>query len=219
MHGLKDEERLDRINYWNEYPAKAVRNPFLQDPVRFVLEPEFRDHIFLNNDEFSSYLKHDFSEAFTEVDYTSDLLRNRMLNELYHEVVRVILKEDDLNSMYYSIENRSPFLDANLFKTAFSIPSNLLIQKGFNKYLLRESLKGILNDKVRLCREKKGFNASLNSVVNFENPAHRDYILDDSRIYDWVDKGKIEKLMKQKEFPNSYKKFFFNFLNLKIWLK
>ena len=219
MHGLKDEERLDRINYWNEYPAKAVRNPFLQDPMRFVLEPEFRDHIFLNNDEFSSYLKHDFSEAFTEVDYTSDLLRNRMLNELYHEVVRVILKEDDLNSMYYSIENRSPFLDANLFKTAFSIPSNLLIQKGFNKYLLRESLKGILNDKVRLCREKKGFNASLNSVVNFENPAHRDYILDDSRIYDWVDKGKIEKLMKQKEFPNSYKKFFFNFLNLKIWLK
>ena len=219
MHGLKDEERLDRINYWNEYPAKAVRNPFLQDPMRFVLEPEFRDHIFLNNDEFSSYLKHDFSEAFTEVDYTSDLLRNRMLNELYHEVVRVILKEDDLNSMYYSIENRSPFLDANLFKTAFSIPSNLLIQKGFNKYLLRESLKGILNDKVRLCREKKGFNASLNSVVNFENPVHRDYILDDSRIYDWVDKGKIEKLMKQKEFPNSYKKFFFNFLNLKIWLK
>lgn len=219
LYGLDAEVRQDRINYWNEFPAKAVRNPFLQDPMRFVSKPEFRDHIFLNNNQFSEYLKHDFSEAFTEVSYSSDLLRNRMLNELYHEVVRVILREDDLNAMYYSIENRSPFLDSNLFETAYSIPSELLIQKGFNKYLLRESLKGILNDRVRLCREKKGFNASLNSVINFASPDHRAYILDDSKIYDWVDKRKIEKLMNQKELPNSYEKFFFNFLNLKIWLK
>ena len=219
LNGLDTETRNDRIRYWNEFPAKAVRNPFLQDPMRFVNEPEFRDHIFLNSNEFSEFLKHDFSESFTETKYTTDLLRNRMLNELYHEVVRVILKEDDLNAMYYSIENRSPFLDSKLFDTAYSIPSKLLIQKGFNKYLLRMALKGILNDKVRLCREKKGFNASLNSVIDFNNSTHRDYILDDSKIYDWVEKSKIEKLMKQTEFPNSYKKFFFNFLNLKIWLK
>ena len=37
-----------------------------------------------------------------------------MLNELFNEVVPVILKHDDLNSMYYSIENRSPYLDKNL---------------------------------------------------------------------------------------------------------
>lgn len=218
LNGLDSKTRKDRIEYWYQYPSKAVRNPYLQEPMRFVNDPNFRDHIFLNNDQFSTFLKHDFSESFTEINFTNDLLRNRMLNELYHEVVRVILREDDLNSMYYSIENRSPFLDSNLFKTAYSIPSELLIQKGFNKYLLRQSLKGILNDKVRLCHEKKGFNASLNSVIDFENPIHRDYILDASKIYDWVDRGKIDKLMKQKEFPNSYKKFFFNFLNLKIWL-
>ena len=36
--------------------------------------------------------------------YTNELLRNRMLNELFHEVVPVILKHDDLNSMYFSID-------------------------------------------------------------------------------------------------------------------
>lgn len=218
MAALDDQTRADRVRYWNEFPAKAVRNPFLQDPYRFVEEPSFRGHIFLNNDAFSGFLKHDFHESFKEEAYTGDLLRNRMLNELFHEVVRVILREDDLNAMYYSIENRSPFLDAELFKAAYSIPTEFLIQKGYNKYLLRMALKGILNDTVRLSREKKGFNASLNSVIDFNNPKHVEYILDDSKIYDWVDKSKIEALMKESSFSNSYKKFFFNFLNLKIWL-
>ena len=219
MPSLGDDALKDRVKYWNTFPAKVVRNPHLQDPYRFINNPEFRDHIFLNNDAFAGYLKYDFKESFKEERYTDDLLRNRMLNELFHEVVRVILREDDLNAMYYSIENRSPFLDSKLFEAVYSIPSELLIQKGYNKYLLRKSLDGILNDKVRLSREKKGFNASLNSVIDFNNKIHVDYILTDSKIYDWVDKSKVERLMKETFFPNSYKKFFFNFLNLKIWLK
>lgn len=219
MPSLGDDALKDRVEYWNAFPAKAVRNPHLQDPYRFINNPAFRDHIFLNNEAFAGYLKHDFKESFKEEKYTDDLLRNRMLNELFHEVVRVILREDDLNAMYYSIENRSPFLDSKLFEAAYSIPSELLIQKGYNKYLLRKSLDGILNDKVRLSREKKGFNAALNSVIDFNNKTHVDYILSDSKIYDWVDKSKVERLMKETSFPNSYKKFFFNFLNLKIWLK
>ena len=45
-------------------------------------------------------------DEFTENYYSNDLLRNRMANELLHEIVPVILHEDDLNSMFYSIENR-----------------------------------------------------------------------------------------------------------------
>ena len=218
MANLDEQALQDRVRQWHAHPAKAVRNPFLQDPYRFVNDPSFRDHIYLNNDAFRSFLKVDFNEGFQEHAHTSDLLRNRMMNELFHEVVRVILHEDDLNSMYYSIENRSPFLDTQLFETAQRIPTHLLIQKGYNKYLLRESLKGILNDKVRLSREKKGFNASLNSVINFENKTHREMILDQSDVYNIVDRDKIENLMKQTEFSNSYKKFFFSFLNVKMWL-
>ena len=43
-----------------------------------------------------------------------------MLNELFHEAVPVILHEDDLNAMYYSIENRSPFLDRELFEFCYA---------------------------------------------------------------------------------------------------
>ena len=141
------------------------------------------------------------------------------MNEMFHEVVRVILHEDDLNSMLYSIENRSPFLDTSLFEFAYSIPTKLLINKGYNKYLLRESMKGILNDQVRLSREKKGFNASINSIFDFSNPVHRDYFLSDSPIFEWFDRDKMSKLLQQTEFPNSYKKFLFDFICSKIFLE
>ena len=78
-----------------------------------------------------------------------------MINELTNEVVPVILKHDDLNSMYYSIENRSPYLDRDLIKFALTIPPHLLISDGYQKKVLRDSAKGILLDKVRLSKQKK----------------------------------------------------------------
>ena len=56
-----------------------------------------------------------------------------MLNEMFHEVVPVILHEDDLNAMHFSVENRSPFLDRRLFEASFSIPEEYLIKNGLKK--------------------------------------------------------------------------------------
>lgn len=203
---------------WEKYPLEFVRHPDFRKHDLYFDNPDKRDHIYLNNWEFRSLLKTDFSEPFTETKYSDVLLRNRMMNELFHEVVRVILHEDDLNSMLYSLENRSPFLDKNLFEFAYSIPNELLIDEGYNKFVLRSAMKGILNEKVRLTREKKGFNASINSIFDFDNPTHRDYFLSDSVIFDYFDKDLIADVLKRGEFPNSYKKFLFNFINSKIFL-
>tara|TARA_Y100000385_G_scaffold205775_1_gene213225 strand:- start:575 stop:2386 length:1812 start_codon:yes stop_codon:yes gene_type:complete len=213
-----DQDFNSYLNDWKSFPYNYIRNPFFKKHDLYFENPNLRDHIYLNNNQFSDYLKHPFQESFFESNYSDSLLRNRMMNELFHEVVRVILHEDDLNSMYYSLENRSPFLDKELFEFAYSIPSKLLIKNGYAKYLLRESMSGILNDKVRLDREKKGFNASINSIIDFNNKQHIDYILDESKVFDFVKKEKIESLLMKKEYSNSFKKFLFNFLNVKIFL-
>ena len=102
-----------------------MRNPYLKDPELYIKDPGFRDHLFLQNDLFATYLKKHWMESYTENNYVPSLLRNRMLNELFEETVPVILHEDDLNSMSVSIENRSPFLDRRLFDLANSIPFKL----------------------------------------------------------------------------------------------
>lgn len=220
LYEMRNHPEFERYRKeWETYPLQYVRHPDFRKFDLYFDEPGKRDHIYLNNDQFRSLLHNDFHEPFTETDYGTSLLRNRMMNELFHEVVRVILHEDDLNSMMYSIENRSPFLDRSLFEWAYSIPSSLLINEGYNKYILRESMKGILNDQVRLSREKKGFNASINSIFDFDNPIHLAYFLDDSPIFDYFHKEKLETVLRRGEFPNSYKKFLFNFINARIFLE
>lgn len=205
---------------WTQHIKGFVRNPLLQDPEAYVKNPKARDHIYYKNDEYAEYLKVPFNDAFTETQYTDSLLRNRMLNELFHEATRLILHEDDLNSMKYSVENRSPYLDSKLFEFAYSIPSPLLIQNGYGKYLLREAMKGILNDEVRLDRKKKGFNASITSLLDLQDADNQAYLLDPkAAIFELVDRSKFAKLFDREQLPNSDSKFLFNFINLRIFLE
>tara|TARA_B000000475_G_scaffold105325_2_gene85521 strand:+ start:23301 stop:25121 length:1821 start_codon:yes stop_codon:yes gene_type:complete len=207
------------LDEWKRYTGKFIRNPYLKNPKLYFENELFREHNHLNSDVFSSFLIEDFSLEYSEKKFTDSLLRNRMLNELFHEATPVILHEDDLNSMMYSIENRSPFLDVNLFDFSYSIPNEHLIVNGYGKYVLREAVSGILNEKVRTDRRKIGFNASINSLINLNDPQSVDYLLSDSPIFDIIKKEKIEKLVSKKYFENSYKKFMFNFMNTKIFLE
>jgi len=204
---------------WQTHVQPVVRNPFLQTASLFVDRPDFRDHLYLNREEFSSFLKDDFDEPFREEAFCDSLLRNRMLNEMFVETIPVILHEDDLNSMRYSIENRSPYLDSRLFEAAYSIPIEHLQHNGYNKYLLREAVKGIVHEKVRTDRQKKGFNAAITSVVDFRKPQGRAYFLDDGPIFDLVKKSAIEDLLDRDHFPNSYSKYLFAFLNARMFLE
>ena len=83
------------------------------------------------------------------------------LNANLHQEFRVrlprLLKYEDRNSMAFSVESRLPFLDYRLVEWTMRLPSCFKMHRGLNKYLLRESMKGILPEKVRLRRDKIGF--------------------------------------------------------------
>lgn len=216
---MKDHpDYCHHLSAWKEHILPIIRNPLLQDPDLYVKNPQFREHIYFKQDVFSSYLKQGFHAEFTEGNYHSSILRNRMLNELFHEATPVILHEDDLNCMYYSVENRSPYLDHELMEFSYQIPQKHLMQDGRAKSILRDATKGTLNDQVRLDRRKRGFNAALHSLVDFQSPQSREKILDQSPIYDIVDRNKIEAAMNEKELPNSFSKFLFYFISSKLFL-
>ena len=158
MHG--SEAYAPALAAWRRHVQPSVRNPHLWNPELFRDDPDFRDHIYLSNDVFAHTSYRRSSEEFREYTYTSrSLLRNRMMNEMFHEAVPVILHEDDLNAMYFSIENRSPFLDRALFELCYRMPTAHLMHDGYNKAILRDALRGIAPDSVVNQRRKTGFNA------------------------------------------------------------
>ena len=203
---------------WERHVKAIVRNPYLQRPSVFVDDPGLRDHIYLNAAEFAEYLQDPWGEPFAEEAYCRDPLRNRMLNELFHESVPVILHEDDLNAMYYSIENRSPFLDRGLFEYCLRIPSRHLVQAGRAKAVLREALRGIVADPILDNYRKVGFNAAIFSFLDVKNPAVVSQVLDDGPIFRYVKKDRIAALLGKPQIPNSESKFLFYFLCSRIFL-
>ena len=211
----QDEARTN----WRRIVAPIVRNPFLQDPDYFVKDPGARDHIFLDAEGFASFLKNEWLETFAEKSFCGSLLRNRMANELFHESVPAILHEDDLNAMYFSIENRSPFLDLELFEWCQKIPTRHLIQDGRAKSPLREAVRGLTPDVVVDNPRKVGFNVPIFDYLDVENTETRAEILDGSPIYEYVNKDKIELLMDRNHLTNSQSKFLFYFLNAKLFLE
>jgi len=207
------------LNSWKEHIRPIVRNPYLGNPQLFIDDPGFRDHIFLDASGFAQYLTTGWAEAFSEQHFTDSLLRNRMMNEMFHEAVPAILHEDDLNAMYFSIENRSPYLDRELFEFCYSIPSKHLIQAAYSKAVLRDAMRGIVPDRILNSRRKVGFNAPIFSFLDVQNAQVRESVLCDSPIFDFIKRDKVTALMNKPDLPNSESKFLFYFLSSKMFLE
>ncbi len=205
---------------WKKFIFPLLRNENLKNPFHYINNRHDRRLVYEDNFNLINYSQSNFEKNFEEEFYCEELLRNRMLNELFHEVVPVILKHDDLNSMNYSIENRSPYLDRDLIEFSLSIPPNYLIENGYQKKILREAMNGVLNDKIRLNRQKKGFNASINSILDLENLENIDYIFDKrSPLSEFVNLDKFKNDLDRKVIPNHFSKFIFSLLGTKMFLE
>lgn len=221
FHDVQNDSNLlkESIHNWQRDIAPIVRNPLLQDPMSFIRNPFQREHAYLNNDKYASYLKNHWSESFTETYFREGLLQNRMMNEIFHETTPISLHEDDLNAMYYSIENRAPFLDRDLFEFSHSIPAKHLVQDGKAKVVLREAMRGIVPDPILDNKRKVGFNAPVTDLLQTNQSNVQKYLLQDSPIFDILNKEPVAEMINQANHPNSDSKFLFSFVSSKIFLE
>ena len=68
----------------------------------------------------------------------------------------LLLARTDKSSMAVGLEGRVPFLDHRLVEWGLRIPQNMKIRKGIHKFILKETVRGIVPDSV-IDRKKVGF--------------------------------------------------------------
>ena len=70
-----------------------------------------------------------------------------------------LLRMEDRSSMAFSIEARVPLLDHRLVEFGISLPDRLKIRNGWSKFAMRQAMRNLMPDTVRLRTTKLGFAA------------------------------------------------------------
>lgn len=92
------------------------------------------------------------SEDIPETDLNRQLARS-----VYRAPLPLYLRIEDRNSMAHAIEARLPFLDYRLVALLFSLAPEWRIRGPWNKYVLREAMRGRIPESVRTRVDKMGF--------------------------------------------------------------
>jgi asparagine synthase (glutamine-hydrolysing) len=70
-----------------------------------------------------------------------------------------LLRYEDRNSTWNSLETRLPFLDFRLAEFAVALPDAMKVRRGYGKWVLRLATKARVPENIRLARYKRGFDA------------------------------------------------------------
>jgi asparagine synthase (glutamine-hydrolysing) len=76
--------------------------------------------------------------------------------DLTETMIPFYLRADDRSSMAFHVEARHPFLDYRLVDFCFSLPDEMKIKNGWQKYLMRETLTQ-MPETIRYRKDKKGY--------------------------------------------------------------
>jgi len=163
-------------NHRSLYGIKSLGYFLLSEELQ--VKARIAEHGYINDDFLRQYGK---NNHVTGNIYSSKSLRKSFLDHFEFKLEH-LLKWEDINSMWFSIESRVPFLDHRLVEKTIALESNQIIKNGVNKYILRQGLKGILPEKIRLRNDKNGF----------DNPAD-----------DWFRGTKFQSILKD-IFENGY---------------
>lgn len=143
FHYLNNHRSLEAIKYFIYYllplSYKSRKNSFTLGSI--------------NNEYFNRYSHN--SKIASEI-YHPKNLQDSLVQHFEHKLEH-LLKWDDINSMKFSLESRVPFLDYRLVEASLNLPSKRILKKGTTKYILRESMRGILPQRIVDRKDKKGF--------------------------------------------------------------
>jgi asparagine synthase (glutamine-hydrolysing) len=68
-----------------------------------------------------------------------------------------LLRYEDSNSMFYSIESRMPFLDYRVVEFGLALPAKFKVRNGYGKWLLRKVAEPLLPEQIVWDRNKRAF--------------------------------------------------------------
>lgn len=190
--------------------------------IRATLSKKWKSETNLISSEF---LRSHAKKVQFHGEFRAESLNQRLKAYCTETYLKGLLRWEDRCSMQYSIESRTPFSDdIHLITKAFQLPAHSKIRKGWSKYILRESIQGLVPESIRLRKDKKGFSIPQNTWLMEQEAAFHALFqsLKHMDVHDLVQKNHIESNWKLFFSHLSYSKeqdLIFRYVCYLIWLK
>lgn len=110
-------------------------------------------------------------------------LNRSLFSYFHHSTGPTIIRNSDRAAMGHGVEVRFPFADWRLVCFSFSLPDESKIGAGYAKRILRESMRNIVPDSVRLRTNKIGFTSPM---AQWFEGALRGFLLDSVNSRDFL---------------------------------
>jgi asparagine synthase (glutamine-hydrolysing) len=118
---------------------------------------------------------------------------NLQRQELFSTQLPHLLRYEDKNSMFFSIETRLPFLDYRNVQNAVSINPLFKIKNGWSKYILRKSINNEVPSSITWRKNKIGFELPQDEIMQ-ELELELNQLLEKSSIINKIThKNKLKK--------------------------
>lgn len=150
--------------------------------------------------------------------YSSDKLNEFHFALMNYSSLPTLLHYEDRNSMTHSIESRVPFLDHRLVELLFQFPSDLKINDGWTKYVLRKSMQDVLPEEIQWRTDKKGF-VTPGEILWLRGSLSHLLEIDYSLI-PFLDKSKTSKIIEEFKLGNNkFSMLVWRIATLNHWLQ
>lgn len=205
------------INYvfWVSKNSILTKKQAIQYPLYFLL-PNIRKRVLSSRSSFLS------EGIFRNVNWehldSSALAFKRGVKEMQTYELKVmqlphLLRYEDKNAMYFSVETRLPMLDHRLVEFVLNLSENLKINEGWTKILLREVLKGKgLPNQIVWRKNKFGFEAPEQIWLSRNRKSIMTFIQDSEFLDLIIDKKRFNK---QKVSP----KLIWRLFSIALWVE
>lgn len=131
-------------------------------------------------------------------DFSNDLDKS-LFQQFFQSPLPGILNQYDRCSMAHGVECRMPFMDYRIVEFIFSLPPESKVGGGYTKRVLREAMKGIVPDYIRLNKTKIGFNAP---IVDWFRGNLKEFMLEIMNSYEFINSKYFNGLELKKDFEN-----------------
>jgi asparagine synthase (glutamine-hydrolysing) len=116
-----------------------------------------------------------YKNVYSVFNKNKNLGEQQLLQEFHYDDLPYNLRDFDRGAMQHQIEIRMPFMDYRLVTYTMALPQKSKLNNGYTKYILRESLKGIMPEDIRTRKLKIGLSAPITDWFN--GPLNK-YLLD-----------------------------------------